>query len=123
MGWIGRALKTHFIPLPCHGRGTFHQPRLLQERQLGFLHPVFLSPQLWQKSSEEAENPQDKLCPRINYVPRGINPRLFPAGHPSTAPFSSPFGLPLGFQPESIPSCCRVIPAATFPSPGSSTLT
>ncbi|XP_050832635.1 uncharacterized protein LOC108961679 isoform X20 [Serinus canaria] len=27
--WVGRDLKEHFIPTPCHGRDTSHCPRLL----------------------------------------------------------------------------------------------
>ena len=30
MVWVGRDLKAHLNPLPCHGQGHFHCPRLLQ---------------------------------------------------------------------------------------------
>ncbi|KAM4755607.1 farnesyl pyrophosphate synthase isoform 2-T2 [Cyanocitta cristata] len=28
--WVGRDIKDHLVPLPCHGRDTFHCPNLLQ---------------------------------------------------------------------------------------------
>lgn len=55
--------------------------------------------------------------PRINCVPWGINPRLFPAGHSRTAPFSSPFGLsPIFWSNRSSPShpASGLLPALTL---------
>lgn len=29
--WVGRDLKAHLIPLPCHGNTPSHQPRLFPD--------------------------------------------------------------------------------------------